>query len=739
MFKKIIKKAKKIPYMHYIASAITVGFTVMAVFVFPNGIIRIWESLQDLFWSVLYYFTELFEIDVLITPTVNNYSSVPWTPIWGFPATWEEFQACWSAYWGLIISGDNISAYFTAVGDVARVGSQMILLVVAPLFMVLYIVFQRYLSKHNNDYDKDSKTVVFVKKCADKVYKPIKAWIKSFIDFLRENDKYIKLWLLIWAYNFNVITIAIEFFAFYFYLVISLDFVNIYRQVFKLFCDLSVPIAFLPGPVWFVMGYVIFDIIRKNIGYANLRHHESCNCGFINERPIVSMACGTMGSKKTTMITDMTLLQEKMFREKALELMLENDLKFPNFPWINFEKGLQYAIEKHIVFNLATARAYVKHFKVLNEAVTEHPEWHSSVRKHLAKRYNQRYDNFMFGYDFKRYGMTYNDKLKIHSIWGALESYAQLYFIYIIKSTLIVSNYSVRTDAVIEDLGNFPLRDDDFYHRNAEFIDKLSRYANIIDFNALRLGKKLGDPDDPKKDSFEFGIVDFTEGGKERKNNLQLQELKKNTDVANQKNDGFNDWLKMIRHSGTVDYYPFVKVFTDEQRPESWGADGRDLCQIIHIKDGGKTKLAMPFFALTELFYGFVFDKFVSLYLKYRHVRADNTLPMYIFKKLMAKLQAYYKGIYNTFGYSKMSIQIENGTQDGELSDKAYYLDNKRIYADRFSTDCFSEFFTTKALRSQVGIDDLDEYKTSKATFEELQMQNSYFIADLMNKQENDK
>ena len=192
MFKKIIKKAKKIPYMHYVASAITGVFLLMAVFVFPSGIVRIWESLQDLFWSVLYYFTELLDLDVSITPTVNNFSSVPWTPIWGLPATWEEFQACWSVYWSLIISGENIEAYFTAVGDVMRVGSQFILLIGAPLVMVLYMVFQRYLSKHNNDYDKDSKAVTFAKRCADKVYNPTKAWIKSFIDFLRENDKYIE-------------------------------------------------------------------------------------------------------------------------------------------------------------------------------------------------------------------------------------------------------------------------------------------------------------------------------------------------------------------------------------------------------------------------------------------------------------------------------------------------------------------------------------------------------------------
>ena len=357
----------------------------------------------------------------------------------------------------------------------------------------------------------------------------------------------------------------------------------------------------------------------------------------------------------------------------------------------------------------------------------------------MKKKYGYNFDNFIFGYDHARYGLVYYDKLNIVNVWNVITNYAELYYVYTLKSSLIVSNYSIRTDSCISDLGNLPWRDNDFYMRDANTRDKLSRYANIIDFNAMRLGKKVGKADDPKKDSFELGVVSITEGGKERKNNLQLQETKKSGEVANQKNDGFNDWLKMIRHSGTIEFYPFVKIFMDEQRPESWGADGRDLCEIIHILDGGKTALAMPFFALEELLYAFVYDRFVNLYVKYRYNRADNTLPMYILKNLISAFQRYYKGVYNTFGYSKMSLQVENGTQDGERADKVYYLDNKRIYADRFSTDCFSEFFNTKSLRSSIGIEDLDEYRSSKATFEELQMQNSYFIADLMNKQEKDK
>ena len=67
------------------------------------------------------------------------------------------------------------------------------------------------------------------------------------------------------------------------------------------------------------------------------------------------------------------------------------------------------------------------------------------------------------------------------------------------------------------------------------------------------------------------------------------------------------------------------------------------------------------------------------------------------------------------------------------------FFSKSQYLSDKFHTDCFCEFFTTKSLRSRMGFDDLEEYQSSKATFEELKKQNSYFIADLTHKQENDK
>ncbi len=130
-------------------------------------------------------------------------------------------------------------------------------------------------------------------------------------------------------------------------------------QLYKLVCDLSTVAKFFPLWAWVIIGYVLFDRLRKKIAYARLNHNEMKDRGVINDRPIVYMVCGTMGKKKTTTITDMALSQEVMFRDKAFEMILENDLKFPFFPRINLENEIKRAMKMHVIYNLATCRKYV--------------------------------------------------------------------------------------------------------------------------------------------------------------------------------------------------------------------------------------------------------------------------------------------------------------------------------------------------------------------------------------------
>ena len=180
-----------------------------------------------------------------------------------------------------------------------------------------------------------------------------------------------------------------------------------------------------------------------------------------------------------------------------------------------------------------------------------------------------------------------------------------------------------------------------------------------------------------------------------------------------------------------MDNFPFIKVFTDEQRPESWGADARDLCDIIKIISNSKLKLALPFYTIEEMIYEWAFNRFICLYYDFRFRRGDNTLLVHVLKSVTAWLWKRNVKVYNRYAYTILKIEKERGTMDGKTDKRKYYLMNAKIYRRRFSTDCFSEYFNDMALRTNVGLNDYLEYATERATVDELRLQNSYFINGL--------
>ncbi len=721
---KAKENRKRFNYRHIVCLAITLGFLMCSIFVFPNAIGRMIESGRDFGLSAGYFFCELFGIEYGFSPTVNDLPRIPFFPFLPssdssifLPDTWTGFQAGWGAYWRLWADWNNFKGYLTALGDVLFYVI-MAAVIVLPFIVLLYFVLKRCLKKENNDYNKDSKPLIVWKRYINRIYIPVRSWLISQFFFIREHRTYRIIWLCIWLFNFNVFSIVLEFFAFYFYFVLSFDAGTIYRQVYKLCLDLSIPVSKIPVWIWVLVGLWLFDRFRKKIGYARLNHNERKNCGFINERSLVALLCGTMGKGKTTALSSMCLSTEVLFRDKAFELLLECDMKFPNFPWINLENTLRWAIHDHKVYNLATCRKLIRRKRA---------RWKKAPCP--AK---------LFGYDYDQYGLIYNDNLEVVDIWKVLEDYAQLYFIYVMQSSLIISNYSIRSDMLISDLGNFPLWNGDFFKRDSRLIDSFSRHAHILDFDVLRLGKTVVE-NNALRNAFEFGVVAVSEIGKERLNSKTSQSrgLKAKDGETNQENDGFNDGLKMARHRATVCNYPFLKIISDEQRAMSLGADARELFDVINIKEKSDTVLLMPFFSLEELLYGWIYGKFCNLYTQYRYNRGDNTLFMHLMKSLVSKFNHYYNRIYNVFGCFRLRVQIESGSLDGNYKEQNYYISRKKDYSKRFATDCFADFFREKALTAPVGLDDMDEYATERATWDELKRQSSYFIRDLEGLKEN--
>ncbi len=694
----------------WLTIALTTAFILLGVFVFPLSYCRYKEALIDLYGSFKYYFCVLFGFETEGLPSVTDYSKII-DSVTILPSDVEGFKSNAATYFRTLVSKENFLSWLGATGQKASVLAK-VLTILLPCVLLLIIAVKRLYAIGNNNYDVDTLPLRAFKKISAVTYQPTKRFVCGYIEFLREHSWMWISWLVMWAFHLNLASIVIAFFAYYFYFAVSFDFVGIYTQIVKLVRDLQPFFRFCSWWGFIIIAYVLFERWRKKFALNKLRKYEAKNCGFINELPIVSMTCGSMGKRKTTMITDMALSQEAMFRQKAFDILQKADMKFPYFPWICFEQELVACMEHGTVYNLATAKEFV-----------------TKKRIRYEKHGN---DNLqLFGYDSRKYGLTYDDTLKTSELFDVLSTYAQAFFIYVLETSLIVANYSVRTDNRLLSDGNFPLWALDFFSDGK----RRSRHSHILDFDVLRLGKKVLE-NNPKAGSFEFGVVAVTEIGKERGNNLELKEVKKKNDETNQKNDLFNSWLKMCRHSATVDNFPFIKVFTDEQRPESWGADARDLCDIVNIVSAGDTKLALPFYTIEDMLSEMAFNRFIALYYDFRYRRGDNTLLVYLLKSVTAWIWKRNARIYNRYGYSIVKIEKERGTMDGKAENKRYFLMNYKIYRNRFTTDCFSDYFNDLASKTDVGLADYLEYATEKASVDELKAQNSYFINGLYRNEE---
>lgn len=718
---------KKTDYRHYICVAITLGFICINIFLFPYSGPRLYEALRDLVFSFWHVIVELFELAFDSHATVTDLSAMPFTVSDKIPATWEIFTSQWSEFWAAFASLDHFKYFVYYRRSRMAMSSKIFLLAFMSIsLVVLCIVLLRRKRVHNNRYNEDTKALKAFKKISDKTYRPVKKWLKDFYSFVLEHKFYIYVWLIVWAQSFNLFSVIVEFFAFYFYFAVSLNPAEIFVQLYKLILDLSPMYKFVPFPCWFLLGLWIFFRIRKKIGYKVLQHHEAMNCGFIQDRGVFSLFVAPMRQGKTKASVSFALSKEAMFRDMAYDIILKSDLKFPFFPWINLENAIRAGMANGSIYNLASIRQFVKLLK--NGFYCEDKAYSKSIRRYLNRRYNYGYHNFSFDYDLERYPVEYDNAKYIEDLFDVVRDYALAYFVYVIRSSLILSNYAIRTDGTMYDVGNFPLWDTDFFHVKSYDVDVISRHSHILDYDVLRLGRKVVAE---SAFAFEFGIIDITELGKERLNMLEAQGLKKDDEVTNQKNDGFDNWLKMCGHNANIAHTSFVSVYADDQREDQLPASLRQVGEILRIEKVEKGKLAMPWYFVEDTIYAFLRGRFERLHQKERFNRGDNTLPYYIAHSFMGWVEAKHERIYNTFGYELMQISIQDGMKNNEKTLHKYFISDKKDLSKRYSTDCLSDTLAVRALRAVWGLDNVKTYASERATYAETLEQNSYFIRDI--------
>jgi hypothetical protein len=687
---------------------------------------RIWYALGDLWHSIIYYFAKLF-LDLDPDVTVNNLKGVELPRLIILPENIELFIIKLKIYGKMLITLESLNVYGNYISSLLLWLSYFILAAV-PIVCIAVVLGGMYEKQVNNDYAQDTKPTHVARWIYERAYLPVKRRVCKFCKFVIKNKRYWQICAAVWLFNINGVTIIIEVLAYYFYFAASLDFSTLYLQVYKLLLDISLPLYILPSWVLWITALILFDVWRRHKAQKIIDKYEEHDEDVVADLPLSSFAIGSQGTQKTTFITDLALTMQKYFRQTALDKMIKISLRFPDFPWILLEKNIQFLCDRHYVYNLKTMRDWINTLRHYHNIDGVNAKRAAARYMRAHRRYN--YNNGMYGYDGTIYPTTYNDRLTVTDIFDAMQDYAQLYIIYCMISTLIVSNYGIRSDEVIDDKGNLPIVDNNFFKRNAAENIKRSQYSIINNFDGQRLGNKMC-KDNPFVNAFELGIYAITEIGKERGNKDDYEGLKKSDETANPKNDLIPLDTMLDRHKCTVDFFPFVRNIYDDQRDQNLNAREREPVTVFAIQSSSDYKTPPVLFALDELLATFAGALYKKFYLIDRKNKGNNTLLKYVVDKIYNTINQHFIRITSKYSFSKVEFKVRCELVEGESQAVSYYLMKKKIHADRFNTAAYGGFYDYKYQNSTVGLNDCERYHSTTADIVELQKQNSYLINSL--------
>lgn len=704
------KKLRSINYRHWICAAILLGSAALCLFYYQYPVIRLIESGEAFGRSIAYTFLDLFDLTERfpISQTINDYTRVNLTNTIGFD--FETLQEKLTGVWSQIFVWDHFVYYlYFLLWWTIRILYYADIVLLCCLPGIFYLIFTWDIK--NNEYNEETKPLRFFKRCVVTPGRCVVQWLRELWCFFRDSE-YFTVFLWIWAINFGLVSVLLSFFAYYFYIITVFDFSTFGVQLLKLIADFLLMLNTLPWYCWAVIAFWLYNRWRLSVAADRMQHMEAMNKGMLNEMPMCAFSTAPPRTGKTTLNTDMALSYSAIFRQKALDLMTGNMNKFPRFPWILFELDLKEQIRAHNVYNLVTARKWVQEC-------------------YLRFCEDPCPDN-LWQYNMDLYPLEYNDELTVIPIWKTLSNYAQEFFIYFLESSLIISNYAIREDYIIMDEGNFPLIDCDFFNRDPAEIPEISTHSHVIDFDMLRLGQKMTE-DNPHIGGLEFGVILISEIDKERKNDLRLRELKAKEGACTQKNDLFNEWMKMAGQSAMVENYCFLRIISDAQRPSSWGADARELSTVLHLEKQTETANALPFFWLEDALIGKYRAWWEEINHGKRYERGDTRLTVWLGQGLNSILYSYQLRRGNRFGYYHQNILTESGTLEKEnVETRRYTVAKKKIFAERFATDHFKSYSQVQTENCKTGLNDLPCYNSIYPTFEEMIIQNSHFCKELM-------
>lgn len=622
------------------------------------------------------------------------------------PATPEYLGARFAIWGNMLISGRT---YAVAGGKLLEVSTQvlqLLLIIVLPLIILLVVLIKAIYYHQNTKHGRLTPPLRLHNMISSVIYTSLKRGISGAVSTVKNTKAISTILLIIWAFNFNLVTIVLNAVSFYLYFVVTFKFGELYNFVVDIILSLKFLASFGAVPL-IIGGVFLVDKLRKKTAVARLERLEAYNEKILSKRDISTYKWGNMGCRKTMSMTDQILTLSVMDCKQASKDMNICRKIFPHFDWILFELELEHARKNGKIKNLATACDYVNALQSDFEAGR----------------------NDLYGYDTYRYKMEHRNGTTIVTIFDVLRDYARLHDIYTNVDSFIISNYPIREDRVPMTVGNSIRWDYSFFTFAREPED--SYYSKILNFDILRSRKTMKDA--LINDSLEYGILGITEDDKEQTNAVETLGDSKESPYPSPKNDGVTMTEKMIRHRATIMGHCYIHLLKDGQRTQSINADTREISTLERIKrDKRGERWVLPFYWVDKLICGIshVFDKFID---DMRYYRGDTTLLLHFVKIIDKKLFDHYEIIKNRYTYNTVIIESEHGTYDGDVEKVKYNLMTAKIYANRYNTAMFEEFFYGKSRASNMGVRDYRAYSDINLHDDERAEQGSYMDLELKN------
>ena len=738
-----IKKATKRRTVHILLTvAFMLASLALLAFRFQMVFERTVQAVVDLGNSIAFYSLYPFYLEDLVTVTVTDFPANMETLL---PLTFAEFKLFFARFKDLVFDLGTWKAYslmlLEKLGRFAEIISPFLLPFVA-LFLVLFFKYRLIdkpkkrkegeaeppAPKHVDELLEDSGALEWYKRNVEgRIERPIVRELRAYIEFFAAQRWYIKwAFILVWAYNFNILTIAIEGLAWIFYVSMSTEYGTFFVQFAKLVCDLAVPFGFLPWWAEAIIYFKIFDMWRRHVGLKRLLKRIETDDKFLDEHAGALLIYAKQRSFKTALLVTLKKLFERRFRTKAKERFIAIDKKFPFFPWWHVEqivkrcRDMQFKTFDDIaVFALA-----------VKKAVEEKNENKFKFRHALILKYYGFNVDEVVQYS-KHYNMTYDNGICEISVWEALKRYAQLYFIYRQPSTLDISMLPIREDFTFKDHGYFPIFDGNPFRKTKDS-QKYSQYSHRMKFDIFRSGETF-DKKSRFDEAVEYGIGVCPEFAKERKNkNTRGAQVDINGRV-NQNNDGFDLDTKLRGQIATIDFVDFWVWLFDDQRADSLNAENKDLTTGVLIKERSDAMVLLPCYAIEELLC-LIFTKMRDA-IKYgirNRKRKKETLFVHLLDKLYIPYFKHCDRIENFYSVFELKVKTTD-EMDGEVlgEREKLYVPKAFTFNDTYATDAFNVFYRKKYKQADCTLNKITQFSGLYPTVEDYDEMQSYLVTDL--------